>query len=170
MAERSPKRTLTGSSVLQDLGFSPPVEDGVSFDDCTLPTLKGIQTSKKLGLISKLPLELIQEIFLRLDIPSIDALLSLSPESKQILDSIPQYRKVSTHVPHFLRALAQVHSIPGATLKYLCEELLTRKGCSNCEAFAGYYSLLSDKRTCKTCIAADDEFEAWDWEECVGGD
>lgn len=161
-----PKRTLTGSSVLQDLSFSPPVEDGVSFDDCTLPIAKGTQTASKLGLLSKLPLELAQEIFLMLDIPSINNLLSISPEAHRILVSIPQYRKISTHVPHFLRALAQVHSAPHLTIKYLCDDLLARKSCSNCEAFAGYYSLLSDKRTCKTCIAADDEFEAWNWEEC----
>lgn len=150
----------------EDLCITPSVEEGVSFSDDTLPGVRNCKSNSKLGLLSRLPLELLHAIFQHLDLPSIDSLLSISSETSRILQSQPHYAKLAQHAPHLLRTFAQVHSARHLTLKYIATSLLTSKSCSNCGAFAGFYSLLTDRRVCRTCICEEDEFEAWEWSKC----
>lgn len=109
-----------------------------------------IQPRYSLGHLDTLPFEIVTEILLILDIPSLTAFRHVNRQAMGLVHSLHQYGMVVKHCPNVLRAIISI----GAryfSLKTLYEILSTSK-CETCYRFGGYLYLITCKRVCYFCF------------------
>ena len=58
-----------------------------------------------LGLLDRLPRELLHIVFLDLALQSLHVLRTVNRGVRHVIDALPQYRTVVTHAPHAIRAV-----------------------------------------------------------------
>jgi hypothetical protein len=92
------------------------------------------QTS--LGKFDGLPLELINEICLQVDIKSVPNLRVTNARARQVLDALHKYQIVTKHAQDPLRALIRTQSASRVTLQDF-HLLLCTQGCSLCSKHYG---------------------------------
>lgn len=74
---------------------------------------------KALGILEKLPLELLNMIFMSLDIRSLTDFRRVNRRAMQAIDAIPEYAKIVTHAPFSLRASLSIETAKN----YSCQDI-----------------------------------------------
>lgn len=112
--------------------------------------------SSSLGKLDTLPLELLNAVFLYLDIQSLTNLRRVSQRSRFALDALPQYRILQEHAPELLRAAIGLE-ISKSTLIADLFKALTCQTCYLCGDFGPFIYLLSCNRVCSLCLSQNSE-------------
>ncbi|OBT65401.1 hypothetical protein VE03_06036 [Pseudogymnoascus sp. 23342-1-I1] len=116
-------------------------------------------SSTSLEPIGQLPQELLNNIFLSLDIQSLINCRQVNLRLREAIDFLPEYQAVSTHGLDALCALLRTRLAHNVSLVDFYEALCTKK-CSFCYRFAGYMSLPTWRRCCFICLKLrDTEFQ-----------
>ncbi|KFA66084.1 hypothetical protein S40285_08138 [Stachybotrys chlorohalonatus IBT 40285] len=100
-----------------------------------------------------LPLEVLVNILLELDIPSLTVFRCLNHRARDLVDSLYQYASILKHCPDVLRAIISIHAA-----HFPCHELyitLSTTQCDTCNRVGGYLYLITCKRVCYHCFTAD---------------
>lgn len=105
------------------------------------------------GRLDTLPGELVAEVLLALDLPSLTVFRRVNRRAMSLVDSLHQYLAVLTHCPDILRAILSIgaRSFDCATL---FGTLSTTK-CATCDLFGGHLYLVTCRRVCYFCFTQD---------------
>ncbi|KAH7054336.1 hypothetical protein B0J12DRAFT_450411 [Macrophomina phaseolina] len=105
-----------------------------------------------LGHLDRLPLELVNEICLRLDMASIFHFWQTNLRARQIVDSLHEYQIVATSALNCLCALLRTGSASRVILSNFYQRLCEQT-CSVCgDRYGDLISLLTWTRCCSTCL------------------
>ncbi|KAM9875417.1 F-box domain-containing protein [Verticillium dahliae] len=104
-----------------------------------------------LGSLDRLPLELLHDVLLRLDMYTLLNFRQTNLRSRQTADSLKQYRMVVSHGLNLLCALLRTRLANGVSLIDFYDVLCT-KACTFCGEFGGFMSLLTWNRCCFECL------------------
>lgn len=104
-----------------------------------------------LGSLDRLPLELLHDILLRLDMRSLFNFRQTDSRSRQTVDSLTQYQMVVSHGLNLFCALLQTRLAIDVSLSdFYCA--LCTKACTLCGEFGEFISLLTWTRCCSKCL------------------
>lgn len=104
-----------------------------------------------LGPLDGLPLELLHDVLLRLDMRSLFNFRQINLRSRQAVDSLRQYQMVVSYGLNLLCALLRTQLAATVSLTdFYCA--LCTKACTFCGEFAGFISLLTWNRCCFKCL------------------
>lgn len=104
-----------------------------------------------LGYLDSLPLELLHETLLHLDLHSLFQFRQTNLRGRQTVDSLKQYQIVVSHGLNLLCALLRTRLAIDISLLDFYNALCT-KACALCGEFSGFMSLLTWKRCCFECL------------------
>ncbi|KAM7189797.1 cyclin-like F-box [Rhypophila sp. PSN 637] len=104
-----------------------------------------------LGSLDRLPLELLHDVFLRLDMHTLFNLRQANLASRQTVDSLRQYQMIVSHGLNLFCALLRTRLAIGVSLFDFYDALCT-KACAFCGKFGGFISLLVWSRCCFRCL------------------
>jgi hypothetical protein len=107
-----------------------------------------------LGTLDTLPLELITNICLQLDIQSLFRLRQVNTRAQQIVNTLHEYRIIIKHALNAFLALLRTRRIPGVTLQEIYSLLCTQE-CSLCGGYGDLVYLLTWIRCCSSCLRAN---------------
>ncbi|KAH8881289.1 hypothetical protein GQ53DRAFT_626475, partial [Thozetella sp. PMI_491] len=97
-----------------------------------------------------IPLELLANVLVHLDVPSLTAFRRVNRRAMQVVDSIPPYAMIYQHCRSILRyilAMGAAHYPLVTLFQTLCQQ-----ACSRCDHFGGYLCLLTCTRFCRRCF------------------
>lgn len=128
--------------------------------DYNLPAqsdLPGLRPHRKppvfnLGVLDKLPLELVQELLAFLDLCSLAQFRRVNRRALNVVDCIPQYKTITTYTPLALQCIRAVGTGQWISCNTLYEKLCTAE-CEECGDFAGYLYILTCVRICFLCLS-----------------
>ncbi|KAI0203373.1 hypothetical protein F4808DRAFT_42005 [Astrocystis sublimbata] len=103
--------------------------------------------------LDKLPLEIITEILIALDLPTLIAFRRVNYHAMSLVDSVYQFRMIRKHCPNVLRAILSINA-RFLDCRTLYETLLTTK-CATCRHFGNYLYVLTCKRVCYSCFTSN---------------
>ena len=134
-----------------------PLERCIPLDngrhDCTpISTGFGFATSQ----LNRLPIELVIEILLQLDIPSLTRFRCINRRAMQLVNSIHQYAAIIEHCPNIIRAIITIQAEA-----FDCDTLyrtLCTTQCSTCNRFGDYLYLIVCRRVCYFCLIKRPEY------------
>ncbi|CAI7611925.1 unnamed protein product [Penicillium bialowiezense] len=137
-----------------------------------LPSLKTCSdlalSNLGLGSLERLPIELLHEMLLHLDISSVFKFRQINPRAREFVDSIHQYQALVSHGINLFRGLLQTGLARQKSLSDFFELFCTMK-CSFCENFGGdpkAQPLLGPRRlqnnTCQVGQVGDDPISSGD--------
>ncbi|KLU91830.1 hypothetical protein MAPG_10779 [Magnaporthiopsis poae ATCC 64411] len=101
--------------------------------------------------LGRLPLELLHDVLLRLDVRSLFNFRQANLSSRQTADSLHEYQMAVSHGLNLLRALLRTRLAVGVSLLDFHHALCT-KACTLCGEFGGFVSLLTWTRCCFRCL------------------
>lgn len=107
-----------------------------------------------LGILDRLPAELLHEVLINLDFQSITRFSRVSMRGKHILQCFPEYRDLMNHAPHALAALGQTKLIQLHSVSQLLTALRTER-CATCPEFGVYLFLPTCDRCCWQCLRSN---------------
>ena len=119
--------------------------------DCT-----PIATCFSTNQLDRLPLELLIEILLHLDIPSLTRFRSLNHRAMEIVNSVHQYTAIIEHCPNIIRAIVSIQA-DGFDCGTLYRTLCTSQ-CSTCNCFGNHLYLIDCRRVCYLCFIRRAEY------------
>ncbi|KAI0838872.1 hypothetical protein F5Y06DRAFT_34142 [Hypoxylon sp. FL0890] len=128
--------------------FSPREHVGIRLSIAT-PFQRTSNTG--LGSLDRLPLELLHDVLLRLDMHSLFNFRQTNLRSRQMVDSLKQYQAVVSHGLNLFCALLRTRLALGVSLFDFYYALCT-KACTLCGEFGGFISLLTWNRCCFKCL------------------
>ncbi|KAI1774679.1 hypothetical protein F4818DRAFT_418575 [Hypoxylon cercidicola] len=105
----------------------------------------------ELGSFDRLPLELLHDVLLRLDMYSLFNFRQTNLGSRRMVDSLKQYQMVVSHGLNLLCALLRTRLANSISLFEFYDALCT-KACTLCGEFGGFISLLTWTRCCFKCL------------------
>jgi len=108
------------------------------------------------GSLDCLPLELLHDVLLRLDLQSLFKLRQTSLRSRETVNSLSQYQTVVKYGLNLLCALFQTKLASRISLLDFYDALCT-SACGVCGEFGGYMSLTSWTRCCLECLKSAPE-------------
>lgn len=111
------------------------------------------QPTRRVGRLDVLPLELITQILLGLDLPSLISFRRVNRRAAVLVDSVHEYRMVYNHCPDIIRAIVSVDA-KHFNLRTLFGTLSTTR-CASCHRFGDYLYLITCKRVCYLCFTTD---------------
>ncbi|KAH9224623.1 GNAT domain-containing protein [Leptodontidium sp. 2 PMI_412] len=114
--------------------------------------------TSSLGNFSLLPLEIIHNILLELDLASLGAIRCLNTHFYDTVGKVPAYRDLTTFAPNALRALSATDVLSNYSIRYLYN-ILCRDRCIGCNEFGSFLFLPTASRCCFSCIKAHPETE-----------
>ena len=104
--------------------------------------------------LDRLPVELVIEILLQLDIPSLTRFRSLSHRAMQLVNSVRQYTAIIKHCPNIIHAIVSIQG-DAFDCRTLYRTLCTTR-CSTCNRFG---NLIDDcHRVCFFCFSERPEY------------
>lgn len=109
-----------------------------------------------LGLLGKLPLELLLDVISRLDLHSLFRVQQLNVRSAQVVASLEEYQTVVSHGLDLLRSLLRT-GLAATVSIYDCHDALCAETCELCGNFSGFMFLPTWTRICFLCIQWADE-------------
>ncbi|KAH6624147.1 hypothetical protein B0J18DRAFT_427420 [Chaetomium sp. MPI-SDFR-AT-0129] len=142
---------------LSVIWFSPREHAGIRPSIAT-PFPRTLDTNTGLGTLGLLPLELLHDVVLRLDIRSLFHFRQANLSSRQIVDSLHHYQMVVSHGLNLLCALLRKRLAIGISLVDFYHTLCT-KACTLCGEFGGFVSLLTWTRCCFPCLRGASEIQ-----------
>ncbi|KAI0190834.1 hypothetical protein F4808DRAFT_398638 [Astrocystis sublimbata] len=107
-----------------------------------------------IGALSRLPLELLQEVIYHLDIETLVGFRRVNREVFAVLGSVPAYRAIAKHARNALCGILAIGTGRWITCGTFYEKLSTSE-CETCGDFGGYLYLLTCKRVCFLCLSRD---------------
>ncbi|KAF5981379.1 cyclin f-box [Fusarium coicis] len=118
------------------------------------------QRASKVGLgsIDRLPLELLYDNLLRLDVHSLFRFRQTNRGSRQAVDSLKQYQIVVLHGLNLFCALLRTRTAVEISLLDFYN-VMCLKSCSLCDEFGGFMSLLTWTRCCFKCLKEAPEIQ-----------
>lgn len=128
--------------------FSPREHVGIRL---SIATPFGRTTNTGLGSLDRLPLELLHDVLLRLDMHSLFNFRQINLRSRQTVDYLKQYQVVVSHGLNLLCALLRTRLAIRVSLFDFYYALCT-KACTLCGEFGGFISLLTWNRCCFKCL------------------
>lgn len=108
------------------------------------------------GRLDLLPLELVSEILLALDVPTLTSFRRVNRRAMELVDSLHQYQMILKHCPNVLRAIVSV-SASSFACRVLYNTLFTTR-CSSCDRFGGYLYLITCSRVCYFCFTRNVDY------------
>ncbi|KAI1129274.1 hypothetical protein F5Y10DRAFT_238596 [Nemania abortiva] len=111
-----------------------------------------------IGSLGRLPLELLHDVLLCLDIYSLFKFRQVSLRSRQLVDFIREYQIVVSHGLNLLCALMRT-KLSTHTLLLDIYDVLCTKECTICGSFGGFIFLFTQTRCCYQCLHTVFEFE-----------
>lgn len=103
-------------------------------------------------MIGMLPLEIIVNILLALDIPTLATLRRVNRRAMSLVNSLHWYKMVLKHCPNVLRAIISIDAN-----SFDCHTLyvaLTSQKCETCNRFGSYLYLITCRRVCYLCFTS----------------
>ncbi|KAI1111609.1 hypothetical protein F5Y14DRAFT_464389 [Nemania sp. NC0429] len=104
-----------------------------------------------LGSLDRLPLELLHDVLLRLDMHSIFKFRQTNLGSRRLVNSLKQYQLVASHGLDLFCALLRTKLTLRVSLSDFYDTLCT-KDCWLCHKFGSFISLLTWDRCCFSCV------------------
>lgn len=111
------------------------------------------QPKYRAGKLELLAPELVFEVLLYLDVPSLTTFRRVNRRAAQLVDSLHQYQMIYTHCPDILRAIISINA-RHYDLWHLFKTL-SKTRCSTCPRFGGYLYLITCQRVCCSCFNSD---------------
>ncbi|KAF1982724.1 hypothetical protein K402DRAFT_397255 [Aulographum hederae CBS 113979] len=149
----SPEKPL---SYINEDFFNVPIDHDVLARAIPLSTTHStLPFEADLGELDKLPVELLTEILLDIDLAALYAFRSQNRLALSVVDQIPEYKTIITAAPVVLRT-----ALGTKCTTMTCRELYTAlcsTKCSECNENAGFIYLPLCKRTCFFCLASDSD-------------
>ena len=112
--------------------------------------------TEDLGILDKLPLELIELVLCQLDIRSLMESQRVNRRAMDVIKTMPRYKTIVTHARNSLRGILSIETGRWITCDALYDKLCTAK-CEKCGDFGGYLYILTCKRVCFLCLSYDPE-------------
>ena len=103
------------------------------------------------GQLESSPLEILQTIFLHLDLQTLTDLRSVNRRAMLAIDSLPTYRELYTHAPELIRVLLSTRLASHFDLSHLCKELRS-EDCYFCGDFGAFLVVPGCRRCCWLCL------------------
>lgn len=110
-----------------------------------------------LGILQRLPTEMVLLILLRLDLRTALALSHTNRGTRQLLASLPEYRRLGEHALKPLWALYRTGLAPHVDIATLHSSLTVEK-CANCSSFGDFLFLPTVSRCCFDCLGSAQSF------------
>ncbi|KAF3032567.1 hypothetical protein E8E12_003148 [Didymella heteroderae] len=66
------------------------------------------RASSSLGALDNLPIELLTEVLLQLDLRTLADFRYVNHRARQLVDSIPQYKAIAAHAPNVIRGVLSI--------------------------------------------------------------
>ena len=110
-----------------------------------------------LGLFDALPNEVLQVVFLDLDLQSLARLCSVSSAMRRAVGELKQYDDIIRYASNSLRGVLAIEVGSSITLRQFYERLCSSQ-CTACGRFGALLYLLTCSRVCDTCYALDSRF------------
>lgn len=107
--------------------------------------------ASSIGILDRLPVELLHETLASLDFQSLTRFSRVSVQGKNVLLCLPAYRYLMRHAPHALAALGQT----GLLRLHAATELMTAlrsERCATCCEYGVYLFLPTCERCCWQCL------------------
>ncbi|KAF5702646.1 cyclin f-box [Fusarium mundagurra] len=104
-----------------------------------------------LGSLDRLPLELLHDTLVRLDVYSLFKFRQTNRRSRQAVDSLKQYQMIVLHGLNLFCALLRTRLAVGISLLDFYNALCLKR-CSLCGEFGGFMPLLTWERCCFKCL------------------
>jgi hypothetical protein len=101
-----------------------------------------------LGKLDLFPIEIIQEICLRLNLYSLTRLKSVNRYMSAIVDAIPQYQIISRQPPRVLQGIGFMLGRGKGVSCQMVYEKLSNEACETCGGDGTHLSLVKFKRVC----------------------
>jgi len=102
------------------------------------------------GKLDQLPAELLIQVLLYTDVPSLTRFRRVNRRAMQLVDSVPQYATIIKHCPDIIRAIVSIEADA-----FDCNALyatLSTTRCSTCERFGDHLYLIDCRRVCYFCF------------------
>ncbi|KAK3333802.1 hypothetical protein B0T19DRAFT_419186 [Cercophora scortea] len=107
------------------------------------------------GALEVLPIEILHEVLLQLDLRSLTYLRLVNRRTMGFVDALPQYSDIIRHASNALRGILAIGTGSWISCKALHTSLCTAR-CELCGDFGGYLYLLTCKRVCFLCLSLND--------------
>lgn len=133
---------------LDDIGNLCPLDNGRHHHPAPRYTL---------GALEQLPLELLNMVLVHVDIESLTGFRRVNQRAMQAVDSIPQYKAITTHTPASLRGILSIGTGRWISCRDLHKKLCTAK-CDSCGDFGGYLYLITCRRVCFLCFTENTDY------------
>lgn len=111
--------------------------------------------TQSLSQLDRLPLETMQQILEDLDLQTLTNFRLVNQRAMSVIDSIPRYRDIITHIPDALRAMLSTKLARHFKLIHLYSELCS-PDCFLCGSFGAFLFLPDCYRCCWTCLCEAD--------------
>ncbi|RDA83181.1 hypothetical protein CP532_6445 [Ophiocordyceps camponoti-leonardi (nom. inval.)] len=108
------------------------------------------------GQLDQLPAELLVQVLVQVDVPSLTDFRRVNRRAMELVDSITQYSAIIKHCPNIIRAIVSIRANA-----YDCNALfrtLSSKKCSTCQHFGDHLYLIDCCRVCYFCYTRRPEF------------
>ena len=119
--------------------------------DCT-----PISTCLFTNQLDRLPLELLIEVLLQLDIPSLTRFRGLNRRAMELVNSVHPYTAIIKHCPNIIRAIVSIQA-DGFDCSTLYRTLCTSR-CFTCNRFGDHLYLIDCRRVCYSCFTRRVEY------------
>lgn len=110
-----------------------------------------------LGVLDRLPLEIIHLTLLQLDMESLSDFRRVNKRARLITESIPQYKRILVHAPTAVRGCLNIKTARFFSCRDLYEKLSTAE-CDSCGDFGGYLYLVTCRRVCFLCFTEKPDY------------
>jgi len=151
-------RTLGGATYLRPNLDDHTLDDNSLEDKCPLDNDKHyIDPQYHLGVLDKLPLELLCNTLLKTDIRSLTDFRRANQRAMGVVNPIPEYQLILRNCPALFRGLLST----GLGSNFSCEDLLRTLHdyeCATCGDFAGFVYIITCKRVCFLCFSERPEY------------
>lgn len=135
----------------------------IHFSSPEIPSLSLYGSTKvqryPMGMLDRLPLEIIHQILEQLDFFTLVILRGLNLASRSIVDSLPAFKYMTQYAANTLRALSRTRLITVFTASRLLNVLRTDR-CMNCQQYGAFLFLLTCSRCCFKCLEKDARLRA----------
>ncbi|KAF4430546.1 F-box domain, cyclin-like protein [Fusarium austroafricanum] len=108
------------------------------------------------GRLDHLPAELLTQILLYTDLPSLTRFRRVNRRTMELVDSLPQYNAIIKHCPNIIRAILSIQADA-----FSCDVLYTTLSttrCSTCKRFGDHLYLIDCRRVCYLCFTRRVEY------------
>ncbi|GJD02227.1 F-box domain-containing protein [Colletotrichum higginsianum] len=108
------------------------------------------------GQLDQLPAELLIQVLLYTDLPSLTCFRRVNRRAMQLVDSVPQYAAILRHCPDIIRAIISIQADA-----FDCNTLyatLSTTRCATCDRYGDHLYLIDCSRVCYFCFTRRPEY------------